>query len=335
MSIQIPQQMTAVVLDSFSGAEALRIERRPVPEPGDNEILVKMAAASINPSDLLLLDGNYPLPKKLPFVAGIEGSGTVVAAGRGMMGRYLSGKRIACISAPAGDGTWAEYMVTDASTALPLNAAVSFEQGAMSVVNPLTAIALISIARQGGHKAIIHTAAASSLGQMMQRLGQSEGLQIIHIVRRAEQVDLLRSQGAQIVLNSSEPDFEQQLQSKCRELQPRLAFDAIAGQMTFRLFTAMPKGSKVTVYGILSQQAAQVLPEDLIFEGKSIDGFWLSSWMANKNLLQKLSIWRRAQKLIALELRTEVRAKYSLADARQAVLEYQNEMSGGKCLLVP
>ena len=335
MSKHFPQQMTAVVLDSFAGAEALRIERRPVPEPGDNEVLVKIAAASINPSDLALLDGNYALPKKPPFVAGIEGSGTVVAAGSGMMGRFLTGKRVACISSPTGDGTWAEYMVTDAGTALPLNAAVSFEQGAMSVVNPLTAIALVSLAMQGGHKTIIHTAAASALGQMMQRLGQSEGLQVIHIVRRAAQVELLQAQGAQIVLNSSEPDFDQQLRRKCRELQPRLAFDAIAGPMTFRLLEAMPRGSKVTVYGGLSQQAAQVSPGDLIFEGKSMDGFWLSSWMAERNLLQNLSTWRRAQKLMAHELRSAVRAKYSLADARQAVLDYQNEMTGGKCLLVP
>ncbi|NCF67045.1 MAG: alcohol dehydrogenase catalytic domain-containing protein [Chloroflexi bacterium] len=146
---QIPDQMTAVVLDSYAGVEALRVEKRLVPKPGDNEVLVKVAASPINPSDLAFLEGLYGFKKQTPVVPGFEGSGTVVAVGRGMMGRYLQGKRVACISQDKGDGVWAEYMVTSTGYALPLDQSVSLEQGAMSADNPLTAIAFMEIAKKG------------------------------------------------------------------------------------------------------------------------------------------------------------------------------------------
>ena len=114
-----------------------------------------------------------------------------------------------------------------------------------------------------------------------------------------------------------------------------LAFDAVVGSMTLRLLEEMPKRSKVTVYGGLSLEAAQATPGHLIFDSKIVDGFWLTTWMAQNKFLQNLSIWRRAQKLISNELRTKVRGKYSLEDAQQAVKDYQGQMTGGKCLFVP
>lgn len=331
----IPDQMTAVVLDSYSGVEALQVEQRPVPKPGDNQVLVKVAAASINPSDLSFLEGLYGFKKPTPVVPGFEGSGTVVAVNDGLMGRYLHGKQVACISQDKGQGVWAEYMVTTTSLALPLDESITPEQGAMSVVNPLTAIALLTIAKNGGHKIVVNTAAASALGQMMHRLGELEGIQIVNVVRRPDQVELLKGQGATIVLDGSEPDFDRQLHDVCRQHQIRQAFDAIAGPMTMRLLEAMPAHSKVTVYGGLSFEPALVHPGHVIFQDKQVDGFWLTSWLAKKNFLQKLRIWRRAQKLLPAELRSDVRARYPLQDAKKAVLDYQKQMTGGKMLLVP
>jgi len=131
--IQVPEQMTAVVLDSYSGVEALRVEQRPVPEPGKDELLVKVAASPINPSDLATLEGEYGFNNPPPIVPGGEGSGTVVAVGPGPMGRYFLGKRVACLSQGEGSGMWAEYVVTSAKGgALPLAKSVSLEQGRRS-----------------------------------------------------------------------------------------------------------------------------------------------------------------------------------------------------------
>ena len=104
---QIPDQMTAVVLDSYSGPEALRVEQRPVPKPGKDEVLVMVAASPINPSDLAFLAGQYGFKNPPPVVPGGEGSGTVVAVGPGPMGRYFLGKRVACLWGGEGDGVWA------------------------------------------------------------------------------------------------------------------------------------------------------------------------------------------------------------------------------------
>lgn len=332
---EVPDQMTAVVLESYGGLEALGVEQRPVPKPGKNEVLVKVAASPINPSDLAFLEGLYGFKKPTPVVPGFEGSGTVVAVGGGILGRYLYGKRVACVSQSRGDGVWAQYMVTKMSNALPLDKSVSLEQGAMSVVNPLTAIALLNIAKNGGYDAVVLTAAASTLGQMINRLGQSEGIQIINVVRRDEQVALLKRQGAGIVLNSDEANFAQELRDRCHQHEVHLAFDAVAGPLTLQLLEAMPPHSKVTVFGGLSFKPVEANSGHLIFQDKTIDGFWLTTWLARKNFVRLLMLWRRAQKLLLEELKSEIRAQYPLREVKKAIQDYQDDMTGGKVLLRP
>jgi NADPH:quinone reductase len=331
----IPGQMTAVVLDAYTGANALRIERRAVPKPGPNEVLVKVAATPINPSDLAFLEGLYGFKKPTPVVPGFEGSGMVVAAGSGWMGKYLMGKRVACVGQERGDGVWAEYMATATSLAFPLDASVSLDQGAMSVVNPLTALAFLTLAKEGRHKAIVQTAAASALGQMVSRLCKNEGIQVINIVRRAAQKELLKEQGAEIVLDSLAADFPQHLYDVCQQYQSRMAFDAVAGPLTGQLLKAMPSDSKVIVYGGLSYEPAQADFGQFIFEGKSIEGFWLTRWVSKKNFLQSLAIWQRAQKLMMTDLKSEIRKQYPLNEFQNAIKEYQSQMTGGKVLLRP
>jgi NADPH:quinone reductase-like Zn-dependent oxidoreductase len=330
---KIPDEMIAVVLDSYTGVDALRVERRPVPQPGPNEVLVKVAATPINPSDLSFLEGFYGFKKPTPIVPGFEGSGTVVAVGSGLMGRYLHGKRVACVSQERGDGVWAEYMVTTTSLAFPLDESVGFENGAMSVVNPLTAMAFLTLAKEGRHKVIVLTGAASALGQMVNRLCKRAGIKIINIVHREAQKELLKEQGAEIVLNSSDSHFSQHLRDVCQQHQSRIAFDAVAGPLTNQLLKAMPSGSKVIVYGGLSYQPVQAEPGQLIFEGKSIEGFWLTKWFSDKNFLQNLANWQRAQKLMMTDLKSEIRKQYPLHDAINAIKEYQSQMTGGKILL--
>ena len=332
---QIPEEMTAVVLDTYEGVEALRVEKRPVPKPGKNEVLVKVAASPINPSDIGFLEGLYGFRKPTPVVPGFEGSGTVVATGGGLMGRYLHGKRVACVSGRSRGGTWAEYMVTSVNSALPLDKSVDLEQGAMAVVNPLTAMALLEIANEGGHKTIVMTAAASALGQMVNRLAQSEGVRVINIVRRDEQVSLLKERGATVVLNSGDDDFGQQLRDLCYQYKARLAYDAVAGTLTLQVAEAMPRHSKVTVFGALSYEAVQVHPGNLIFQDKSIDGFWLTTWLARKHFLSLLMLWRRTQKRLTAELKSDVQGSYPLHEAKEAVEAYRSDMTGGKVLLRP
>ncbi len=161
----IPKTMKALQIKAYDGR--LDLVNVPVPQPGPGQVLVQIAAAPVNPSDLKFIEGLYGVRKPLPVVAGFEGSGTAVAAGPGLMGRFLMGKRVSCMATATGGGSWAEFMVADARRCIPLKKHISLEQGAMMVVNPWTAWALLDTARRGGHRAAIHGAAASALGRML------------------------------------------------------------------------------------------------------------------------------------------------------------------------
>lgn len=326
--------MIVAVLNSYSGADALSIERRPVPILGKNEVLVKVAFAPINPSDLATLDGHYGFKDPTPIVPGGEGSGEVIAAGPGVMSSYFNGKRVACAGWGTGGGVWSQYVVKSVKGGvLPLNKSLSLEQGAMSLINPLTASAFIAISKEGGHKSIAMTAAASSLGQMVNRLGRSEGIQIVNVVRRDGQVELLKAQGANIVLNSSDAGFEEALHEACHQNDTRLAFDAVAGPLTGQLLKAMPQNSKVIVFSALSREAVQASPSEIIFENKTIGSFWLGPYISGQRIMKTMRMWKRAQDQIPNYLKSEVRKIYPLQEVKEAIRDYRSQMTGGKILL--
>lgn len=330
--------MRAVQLTAYDGKpESLTVMEKPVPHPGRGQVLVRMAAAPINPSDLAFLRGLYGFKKRLPVVPGFEGSGLVVAAGGGLVARALVGRRVACTAADAtvSDGTWAEYMVTAAHFCVPIRKHVETEQAATMLVNPLTAWALIHEARRGRHRAVLQTGAASALGRMVLKLGHRFSVPVIHVVRRKEQAGLLLSMGAKHVLDSSDQQFDRALGVLCRRLDATLAFDAVAGDMTGRILRAMPPGSRVLVYGALSLQACQIDPSSLIFEGKHVEGFWLSAWLRRRNLVGQFRLARQVQGLLDGELKTEIQARLPLEEAAQGLALYSNNMTAGKVLLIP
>jgi NADPH:quinone reductase-like Zn-dependent oxidoreductase len=285
----------------------------------------------------MFVRGLYGFKKPLPATPGFEGSGTVVEAGSGMMARFLKGRRVACAAAAPdiAGGMWAEYLVTSAQLCVSLSKHVDMEQGATMLVNPLTAWALMEEARLGRHRAVVQTAAASALGRMLVRLGQRFSIPIINVVRRAEQAELLRKMGAEHVLNTGDPDFDASLQELCRRLGATISFDAVAGEMSARVIRAQPRGSRILVYGALSLEASQVDPASLIFEGKRVEGFWLTAWLRHKSMLSQLRVSRRVQALLAGDLKTEIRARLPLEGAARGLEQYAANMTGGKILLMP
>ncbi|MCS7072826.1 MAG: alcohol dehydrogenase catalytic domain-containing protein, partial [Anaerolinea sp.] len=161
--------MRAVFIDRYSpGFQHVFSADCPIPQPGPGEVLVRIAAAPLNPSDLMFVQGLYGLRKNLPVIPGFEGSGTIAALGPDVTDLHI-GQRVACF-AGAGDGTWAEYMVTGAANCLPVPDSIDMEEAAMLLVNPLTARALLDRAQETGGGALVQTAAASALGQIIIRL---------------------------------------------------------------------------------------------------------------------------------------------------------------------
>lgn len=249
-----------------------------VPSPRGSEVLIKVALASINPSDVMFIKGMYGQPRALGRPAGFEGVGEVVAAGPDAEG--LIGKRIAFATGLSNWGSWAEYAVAEAAACIPLLDTVRDEDAAAMIVNPLTAIAMFGLVKDEGEKAFILTAGASQLCKLIIGVAKDEGYRPIAIVRRDDQIALLEGMGAAHVLNAEAPDFKQKLAEVLKAEKPRILLDAVTGPLAGAIFSAMGKRARWIIYGRLDA-AQTVIPEpgQMIFMHKKIEGFWLTEWM--------------------------------------------------------
>lgn len=285
----LPKTMFAVLQrhEGYSGqatgpaiadaADYLEAAEVPVPTPGPGQVLLKVRVASVNPSDLHFIKGEYGQPRIMGNPAGFEACGDVVAAGQGAEG--LIGQRVSFAVALGCSGAWAEYSVTDAINCIPLRPDVSDDDGAAQIVNPLTAMAMVDIAQQDGDAFVI-TAATSQLGKLMVTLGKDLGLKTIAIVRRKEAVAPLKELGASEVLVTSDTDVVKKFAALSAALKPRVFLDAVSDQLSEEIFAAMPNKARWISYGKLSTEPPKLTQMgQLIFMGKRIEGFWLTSWM--------------------------------------------------------
>ena len=330
MSAFIPKSMQAVLVEANSGS--LTVSQIPMSQPGPGQVLIRMAAAPINPSDVGFARGSYGVQKGLQVIPDFEGSGTVMAAGPGLLPRLLLDKRITC-STPSG-GTWAEYVVVPARNCFPLSKNLSFEQGAMLIVNPLTAVAFFEIAKQNKHVAIVSNAAAGALGQMVLRLGRRIRVPVIHVVRRDAQVGMLHSMGGEYVLNSSDTDFYDKLHQLSHQLNATLILDPVAGEQSRKLLDAVPSGSTLLVYGSLSSVKNDTTSQTSD-PTKHIEGFYMPDWLAKKNIVQVLGYLRQVQRLATKDLKTNIQKRFQLTQVQEALELYRTNATAGKVLLLP
>ena len=231
----------------------VHLEDVPVPQPGPDEVLIRIQATPINPSDIGLLFGagnlaalavagtpgrpvvTAPIPERaMPAMAGRlgqslpvgnEGAGLVVAAGASPAAQALLGRTVAVI----GGAMYAQYRAMPASQCLLLPADATAADGASCFVNPLTALGMVETMKREGHTALVHTAAASNLGQMLNKICQKDGIGLVNIVRKPEQAALLRGIGARYVCDSSAPTFMADLADALAATGATIAFDATGG----------------------------------------------------------------------------------------------------------
>ena len=247
MSRQIRTRVTS------SGQLELSLADVEIPAPGPDEVVLRVEAAPINPSDLGLLIGpadmslaqvsgttdspvvTAPIPagalasqadrfdQSLP--AGNEGAGVVVEAGSGEAAQALLGKTVAAIAREM----YSQYRVMNVAQCLELHEGTTAEQGASCFVNPLTVLGMVETMRLEGHTALVHTAAASNLGQMLQKVCNDEGIELVNVVRRPEHIELLQGIGATHVCDTSAESFEDDLTAALIDTGATLAFDATGG----------------------------------------------------------------------------------------------------------
>jgi NADPH:quinone reductase-like Zn-dependent oxidoreductase len=247
-----------------SGALELSLAKVEVPEPGPDQVVVKVEATPINPSDLGLLLGPADMATAqtsgsgdalkvtakvpahtLPFLTarldqsmavGNEGAGTVVKAGSSEAAQALMGKTVSMV----GGSMYAQYVIRNARDCQPLPAGTTAAEGASWFVNPLTALGMTETMKREGHKALVHTAAASNLGQMLNKICNEDGIGLVNIVRSAAQAKILKDIGAKHVVDSTAASFQDDLVQALVETGATIAFDAIGGgKLASQILTAM------------------------------------------------------------------------------------------------
>lgn len=274
--------------------EFLEFASTPRPKPGLGQVLIKVRRAAINPSDIAFIQGFYGQKRIKGEPAGFEGVGTVIDAGPGLMGRLLKGRDVVFYVTPNGSGAWADYAVTHASMALPLKKGVSDQDAAAMLVNPVTAIAMLDMVRFGD--AFVFSAAASQLGKLIARLAAEQGKRMIALVRRDAPIEPLKALGATYVLNETAPDFADQLASVLAQEKPVIFLDSLAAGTSTKVFDAMGANARWVIYGKLDPAPTEIVnPGQLIFQNKSIEGFWTTKWAREASFFQKMRKFNQLQ----------------------------------------
>ena len=361
---------------SKSGELKLSLVKLPVADPAPDEIVVRIEATPINPSDLGLLIGPADVStlavsgsKDLPAVTaqvpdqalrmvaarldqdlpvGNEGAGTVVAAGSSPEAQALMGKLVAIL----GGEMYATYRTVKAKAALPLPAGATAADGASCFVNPLTALAMVKTMQMEGHTALVHTAAASNLGQMLNKICLKDGVGLVNIVRSDEQTKTLKDIGAKHIVDSSKPTFMEDLVAAITATGATLGFDAIGGgKLAGQILAAMEislnsRPGAYSRYGSSTHKQVYIYGR-LSLEPTILTGAYGMAWGVGGFLLtpflQKIG-QAEAQKLrerVAAELKTTFASHYtktiSLREALdpETIRAYNRKATGEKYLINP
>ncbi len=371
-----PSGLQLRTLVKADGTLEVSLVRVPTPRPGPEEVVVRVDAAPINPSDLGLLFGSADMstarasgtatspvvtatiPEKLmkamagrvdqSMPAGNEGAGVVVSAGSSPAAQALVGKLVAVL----GGAMYSQFRCVKVDQCLPLPPGTSAAEGASSFVNPLTALGMIETMRLEGHTALVHTAAASNLGLMLNRLCLHDGVPLVNVVRKQEQVDTLKMLGAVHVCNSTSASFVQDLTEALVATGATLAFDAVgggrlAGQILACMEVAINKTAKVySRYGSTTHKQVYVygaLDTSPTEFNRSFGMAWgIGGWLVFP-FLQKLgnAATQRLKERVAGELKTTFASTYSgegsLVEvlALDAIGSYAKRATGEKYLVLP
>ena len=368
------RQLRSLVHDD--GTLELSIATVPTPVPADHEVLVKIEAAPINPSDLGLLLAmadtsaatskgtadqpvvTMPIPQNVmpglrtrigeSMPVGNEGCGLVVAAGSSPDAQAMLGRRVAM----AGGATYAEYRCVATMMCMVLPDGIDAAQGASCFVNPLTALGMVETMRMEGHTGLVHTAAASNLGQMLNRICLADGVPLVSIVRRPEQVTLLLDQGARHVCDSSSPTFVDDLTAALVATGATLAFDAIGGgKLAGKVLTCMEIAINTTatsynrygsdvhkqvyIYGGLDRSVTELTRTFGMAWG--IGGWLLTPFLGKLGLDGMVRLRQRVIDELTTTFASSYTHEVSLAGALDptAIATYAKQATGQKYLIRP
>src|ERR1044072_3527606 len=313
-------------------ADVLRVEDVPRPEVGAGQVLVRMRARAINPSDLLTVRGLYgslPVP---PATPGLEGMGEVAELGEGIT-HLRAGQRVIPLGVA---GTWQEFIVAPAAQLIPVPDSVNDQTAAQFVVNPLTAwiMTVEELALQPGEW-LLQTAAGSTLGRVVWQIAKQRGFKTINVVRRREQVEELKALGADACMCTDEEDIRDRVREITGNEGLKKAIDAVGGETGADVGRALGRGGVMLVYGLLSGRPMPIDGGRMIFTSATVRGFWLGEWMRSAPPARQQAVTGEMLRAMATqEIVPPVEAEYSLSEVLAAVEHSERPGRSGKVLLV-
>lgn len=323
--------MKSIIFDKIGiPTDTLKLIDVPMPQPGPDEVRIKVIASPINPSDIKFVENLYGIRPHLPSGAGFEGVGVVEALGEGVHLRV--GMRVSFTSI----GTWAEYAITHQRSLIPVPDAIPDDIAAQLFVNPFSAYAMVQEANVSEEGWLMLTAAGSAFGKLVIQLCAMRGIKTIGTVRRDDLNDELKALGLTEVVNTETENLSARVKQITGGAGVTCVLDAVGGHTATEALKCLGKGGTMLVYGVLSGQDPTFPVGLMIFRELAVRGFWLSDWMRRVNSETRQDVAQNVIRLLSSgKIQLPVEASYSLDQTAEAVEHSERPGRWGKILIKP
>lgn len=324
--------MKAVTYDTFGEpADVLRASDIDRPEPGEGQILVRTILSPIHNHDLWTARGTYGHKPDLPATGGTEGVGTVEAVGKGVDDAMI-GKRVAT----AGTGTWAEYFLADAGSAIPLPDDIPDEVGAQLIAMPFSALTLLEFLNVSEGDFVIQTAANGTVGKLMNDLAPTRGIKLVSLVRREEAKKEMRDLGAEHVVSTDDDDWQDQVRRIVGEDGARAAIDSVGGKIVADIADLLGRDGLLVVFGTATGEPLRLNAGPMISHHLVVRGFWASRIISDMADDEKARLMGEIVGLASEgKLDLSSAGEYALDDIGEAVKASLTPGRDGKVLMKP
>jgi NADPH:quinone reductase-like Zn-dependent oxidoreductase len=309
--------------------EVLQVEEVSIPEPKSGEVLIRITARNINPSDIMFIRGMYGIAPQLPSSAGFEASGVVEDAGD--QKRIPVGTRV-IFSAM---GTWKEYICLSANQLIPTPDGMPDEVACQAFINPMTAYGMLRKSGLQSGEWLLLTAGASAFSKLVIQMAKAKGIKIACTVRRQEQINALRDLGADLVVDTETGKIPKSVMQATNGEGVSVVFDAVGGSLGAKVLGCLKPKGKMMVYGMLSLENIPLNSGLMIFKDLSIEGFWLSSYLEGLDKTSRQEAFQTVfGTLASKDLKVDIADTFPLDKVKEAIAAYEKPGRTGKILLI-
>lgn len=323
--------MKRVIFHQFGKpSDILNVEEVTKQSPGPDEVLIKVLASPINPSDIMFVQNLYGIRPQLPSGAGFEGVGIIEEAGTNT--KIAVGTRVSFTAI----GSWSEYVITNHRTLIPVPDAMTDDVAAQLFVNPFTAVAMVEESGVKEGEWLMVTACASALGKMVIQICQMRGIKTIGTVRRNDLNDELKALGLTEIINTEEENLPKRIQHITKYEGVKAVLECVGGQTAADAVKCLGRGGIMLIYGLMSLQDPSVNIGLMIFRELTLKGFWLTDWMKRTDAATRKHVSEEVLTLLSTgQVQMPIEAMYSLEEIKHAVIHAEAHGRWGKILLKP